>query len=222
MIDFNIKKQTSESFRLGALLAFSGGFQDAYTYNLRGKVFANAQTGNIVLMSQSIFTGNFSKIFCYLFPLILFALGVYVSENLRNKYRNNTKIHWRQIVVLFEIIILTVVAFIPEELNLIANGMVSFSCAMQVQAFRKIHGIGYATTMCIGNIRSAMENFTIFHNRRNNKNLIIFFYYTGIIILFAFGAGLSGYLSGVLGLKTILISSLILLVVYILMFREEI
>ncbi|MFM1515721.1 YoaK family protein [Helcococcus ovis] len=222
MIDFNIKKQTSESFRLGALLAFSGGFQDAYTYNLRGKVFANAQTGNIVLMSQNIFTGNFSKIFCYLFPLILFALGVYVSENLRNKYRNNTKIHWRQIVVLFEIIILTVVAFIPEELNLIANGMVSFSCAMQVQAFRKIHGIGYATTMCIGNIRSAMENFTIFHNRRNNKNLIIFFYYTGIIILFAFGAGLSGYLSGVLGLKTILISSLILLVVYILMFREEI
>lgn len=222
MIDFNIKKQTSESFRLGALLAFSGGFQDAYTYNLRGKVFANAQTGNIVLMSQNIFTGNFSKIFCYLFPLILFALGVYVSENLRNKYRNNTKIHWRQIVVLFEIIILTVVAFIPEELNLIANGMVSFSCAMQVQAFRKIHGTGYATTMCIGNIRSAMENFTIFHNRRNNKNLIIFFYYTGIIILFAFGAGLSGYLSGVLGLKTILISSLILLVVYILMFREEI
>ncbi|MFM1534407.1 YoaK family protein [Helcococcus ovis] len=222
MIDFNIKKQTSESFRLGALLAFSGGFQDAYTYNLRGKVFANAQTGNIVLMSQNIFTGNFSKIFCYLFPLILFALGVYVSENLRNKYRNNTKIHWRQIVVLFEIIILTVVAFIPEELNLIANGMVSFSCAMQVQAFRKIHGIGYATTMCIGNIRSAMENFTIFHNRRNNKNLIIFFYYTVIIILFAFGAGLSGYLSGVLGLKTILISSLILLVVYILMFREEI
>lgn len=42
--------QTSESFRLSALLSFSGGLQDAYTYNMRDKVFANAQTGNVVLM----------------------------------------------------------------------------------------------------------------------------------------------------------------------------
>ena len=27
------QKQTSETFILGALLALSGGFQDAYTYN---------------------------------------------------------------------------------------------------------------------------------------------------------------------------------------------
>ena len=31
-----------------ALLTLSGGLQDAYTYLRRGKVFANAQTGNIV------------------------------------------------------------------------------------------------------------------------------------------------------------------------------
>lgn len=222
MIDFKIKKQTSESFRLGALLAFSGGFQDAYTYNLRGKVFSNAQTGNIVLMSQNIFSGNFSKIFHYLFPLLLFALGVYFSEQLKNKYKNNRKIHWRQIVVLFEIIILGIVAFIPEKFNFLATGMVSFSCAMQVQAFRKIHGTGYATTMCIGNIRSAMENLAIYHNRRNIKNLKKFIYYIGIIISFALGAGFSAYLSNFIGIKLILISSLILVFVYFLMYWEEI
>ena len=43
------KTQTSESFRLSALLSFSGGLQDAYTYNVRDGVFANAQTGNVVL-----------------------------------------------------------------------------------------------------------------------------------------------------------------------------
>ena len=36
----------SETFALGALLAAAGGFLDAYTYLLRGGVFANAQTGN--------------------------------------------------------------------------------------------------------------------------------------------------------------------------------
>ena len=50
--------QRSESFSLSALLSFSGGLQDAYTYNVRGEVFANAQTGNIVLMSQNFMSGH--------------------------------------------------------------------------------------------------------------------------------------------------------------------
>ena len=45
-------KQMSEAFVTAAFLSVSGGLQDAYTYISRGKVFANAQTGNIVLLSQ--------------------------------------------------------------------------------------------------------------------------------------------------------------------------
>ena len=41
-------EQPSESMLVGCLLAASGGFQDAYTYNVRDQVFANAQTGNMV------------------------------------------------------------------------------------------------------------------------------------------------------------------------------
>ena len=43
----------SETFINSAVLAVSGGFQDAYTYFTRDKVFSNAQTGNVVLMSQN-------------------------------------------------------------------------------------------------------------------------------------------------------------------------
>ena len=39
-----IRIQTSETFLLSAILALSGGFQDAYTYNVRNEVFSNAQT----------------------------------------------------------------------------------------------------------------------------------------------------------------------------------
>ena len=45
------KRQMSESFINSVFLAISGGFQDAYTYNVRDEVFSNAQTGNVVLMS---------------------------------------------------------------------------------------------------------------------------------------------------------------------------
>lgn len=56
------KKQMSESFLTAAFLSISGGLQDAYTYIFRGKVFANAQTGNIVLLSQSITERDYAEI----------------------------------------------------------------------------------------------------------------------------------------------------------------
>lgn len=38
------KGQMSESMPLAIFLTLAGGLQDAYSYNCRGKVFANAQT----------------------------------------------------------------------------------------------------------------------------------------------------------------------------------
>lgn len=46
--------QMSDSFLMSAFIILSGGLQDAYTYCCRDKVFANAQTGNIVLMSTHL------------------------------------------------------------------------------------------------------------------------------------------------------------------------
>lgn len=44
----------SEALPTGIFLTLSGGFQDAYTYFCRGKVFANAQTGNIIMMGHNL------------------------------------------------------------------------------------------------------------------------------------------------------------------------
>lgn len=60
-MSFKHHKQMSESFLTAAFLSVSGGLQDAYTYIFRGKVFANAQTGNIVLLSQSIIDKDFVR-----------------------------------------------------------------------------------------------------------------------------------------------------------------
>ena len=147
-------RQTSETFLLSAILALSGGFQDAYTYNARDEVFSNAQTGNVVLMSQHLMMGDLRIALRYLFPIIAFALGVLVAERISHRYKNASRIHWRQIVVLVEIVILFAVGFIPERFNLLATMLVSFACSMQVQTFRKVNGYGYASTMCIGNLRS--------------------------------------------------------------------
>lgn len=75
------ENQMSEAFINSMFLALSGGFQDAYTYNCRDEVFSNAQTGNVVLMSQNFLEGNFTAGLRYLFP-ILFLRWVYFWQKI--------------------------------------------------------------------------------------------------------------------------------------------
>lgn len=145
-------KQTSESIELGILLALSGGFMDAYSYLARGQVFANAQTGNMLLFGVNLARGQFQHALHYLCPVLAFGLGIFLAEFVH--FQKIQKVHWRQVTLLIEIIILFGVGYISFEQNLLANSLTSFACGLQVQAFRKIHGKGYATTMCIGNLRT--------------------------------------------------------------------
>lgn len=213
--------QTSESFRLSAVLSLSGGLQDAYTYNMRDGVFANAQTGNVVLMSQNFMQGNVMMGFHYMFPLLSFAVGIFVAERVENRFKNSRKVHWRQIILLIEILMLSMVGFMPEKFNMIANMLVSFSCAMQVQTFRKVHGYGYASTMCIGNLRSGTESLSRYLRNKDKKSLNKAMHFFGIILVFAIGAGIGGVLSGVFYIKTILISPVLLFVVLVMMMRKS-
>ena len=168
-----------------ALLTLSGGLQDAYTYLRRGRVFANAQTGNIVLLGQSLFNGDWSRAARYLLPLTAFALGVAAAEFLRLR---PSRLHWQRRVLLWEILLLFLVGFIPHSLDQLANALVSFSCAMQVQSFRQVEGVPFASTMCIGNLRSGVEALCAFlrtgdHQERRKARL-----YFCLILLFALGA----------------------------------
>ena len=213
--------QTSESFRLSAILSLSGGLQDAYTYNVRGNVFANAQTGNVVLMSQNFMMGNWNTGIHYMLPLLAFSAGVFITERIEYRCKTRRGIHWRQLVLLMEVILLGLVGFLPTRMNVAANMLVSFTCAMQVQAFRKVHGYGYASTMCIGNLRSGTESLSHYLRNRDRGSLNKAFHFFGIILFFAVGAGLGGMVSNAFSVKTIWISSLLLLVVAAMMIREN-
>ena len=213
--------QISESFRLSALLSFSGGLQDAYTYNVRGNVFANAQTGNVVLMSQNFMCGEWLHGLYYLCPLVSFSLGVFIAERIESRYKNSKKLHWRQIILFIEIAVLAMVGLLPDFLDTVANMLVSFSCAMQVQAFRKVRGYGYASTMCIGNLRSGTESLSQYLRSGERESIHKALHFFGIILIFAIGAGTGGVLSGVFGIRTIWISVAILFAVTALMLREE-
>ena len=117
--------------------------------------------------------------------------------------------------------LLFLVGFIPHSLDQLANALVSFSCAMQVQAFRKMEGFPFASTMCIGNLRSGMESLCAFlrtgdHQERRKACLYFF-----LIFLFALGAEAGSLAAELLDLPAIWLSCVLLAVGFWPMSRSE-
>lgn len=221
------KKQMSETYFIGALLAITGGYLDAYTYIARGKVFANAQTGNIVLLGINIANGNFSAALTYLLPIAAFIIGIFVAEFVR-KTGNSEHIHWRQYIIFLEILIITAVTFFPNDyendniFNMISNILISFVCSLQVQSFRKINGITCATTMCTGNLRSATECIIHYHSTKDKNLLYNGLKYYGIDLFFIIGAVISTFLTHIFNEKSVIFCGFGLLTALLLMFiRNE-
>ena len=154
-------------------------------------------------------------------PLLAFALGVLAAELLHMRYGKMERFHWRQLVVMAEIVLLAGVGLIPQSWNLLANSLVSFSCAMQVQAFRKVDGYAFASTMCIGNLRSGTESLCAYWKYGAPQARKKAGRYFGIIALFGLGAGLGGVLLPYLGMGTIWVSCGLLVAAFVIMFIRE-
>lgn len=220
-----VKGQMSESLVLGLLLALAGGFFDAYTYLCRGGVFANAETGNIVLLGAHLAEGDWEKALRYLLPIVAFAFGVLSAELVKRRFKSrqnrDINIHWRQIVVLGEMVLVAIAALLPQSANAMVNIIISFVCAMQVETFRKVRGSAFATTMCTGNLRSGTEQLVIWRQTgdrgaaRKMKN------YYSIILVFILGGAIGALVTNAVGEKALLLTLVPLAAVFLIMFIEE-
>lgn len=213
-------KQTSESIELAVFLTLSGGLMDAYSYLGRGGVFANAQTGNMLLLGVNLAAGDLGRAAHYAVPVVFFAVGIAAAHSVKILCRTR-RLHWRQLVLVAEVATLMAVACMPQEWNLLANSLTSLACGMQVQSFRKLHGHGFATTMCIGNLRSGTQELVSWFHTRDRDRLEAAALYFGVIVCFVLGAVLGSRLLPVLAERTILVSSGLLVVAFAILFQDR-
>ena len=143
-----------------------------------------------------------------------------MTELVKSRYRYNTAIHWRQIVIALEFIVLLIIAFVPSGVqDDLVNIAVAFVCSMQVESFRKFEGkSAYATTMCTGNLRSATEHlfFSGLNKNKEERNTSLKYY--GIIAIFIVGAFVSMKVSQSVGEKSILVACFLLFIVFSMMY----
>ena len=123
-----------ESLLVACLLTFAAGLLDIYTYMLRGRVFANAITGNVVLLGMNLSDGEWLNCGKYLFAIFAYGAGILTANLIQERAHPPWGLSWKQVVLFWEIVVLLPVAFIPSgDWNLLVNGMISFICAMQVR-----------------------------------------------------------------------------------------
>lgn len=148
------KYLTCEKYYIFELLICVAGMMGAYTYNLRGGVFCNAQTANVVLMAISFGKGEFGRALYYLIPISAYIAGALISEIMPLKVRTIHLLRWDTYLIGFEIIVLLVIGFLPLSIPVqIVQVMINFICSMQYNTFRQAEGIPMATTFLTNHIR---------------------------------------------------------------------
>ncbi len=149
-----------ETLPVAALLILAAGQLDAYTYVAHGGVFANAMTGNIVVMTVRITDGDWHKAVPFVGPLVAYVLGVMTAACLKRPPLRRILPRPAESSLALEIAFLILVAFLPDSVPdmLIVSG-IAFVAALQATAFTRIESFDFTSVTISANLRRFAEGF---------------------------------------------------------------
>lgn len=217
-----IPSLSSNSIYLGILLAIVGGFLDAYTFISRDGVFANAQTGNIVLFAVRAANREWGLSLLYIPPIFAFVLGVLISEIVKIPHLRQLLYSYRRSILILECILLIIVGFLPSSVpNIIVTVCIAFVSSLQISTFNKLDKWAYNSTIATGNLRTATQAAYYAYVENNQEAKRKFKEFLLIILSFLFGALTGTFSTTYIGDKSIWIPSGILLIALVMYHRDK-
>lgn len=194
----------------GILISMIGGILETYTFLLRGGVFCNAQTGNIVLMMINIINGELFKGFLYSLSITAFIVGIFLSKFISEHLSKRHREEWHIFLILFIMILLIAVGFIPKDGgDYLANLLVSFICALFYNTYREAGGVVYSSVMCTNNLRIASSHFYDFIFLRKGDAAHRFLKYFLLLAAFVAGAAVQVFISKLWGVHSVIFGAAI-------------
>lgn len=186
------------------LLIMAAGMMGAYTFNLRGGVFCNAQTANIVMMSIAFGKGRLGEGVYYLIPIFAYMLGAFVSEILPSPLKKLGHVRWDTCLIGIESAVLFGIGFIPLQTpHQIVQILVNFIASMQYNTFRQAEGIPMATTFCTNQLRQVGVGLAKAVRKHDREGLHRGLFFLGMLGCFFAGGVLSTAVCGFFGAKAI-------------------
>lgn len=198
-------------------LIFVGGYFGAFTYCLRGGVFCNAQTANMLLVGVSLGQGDISEALKYFISIASYFIGVVIAEIMPNPVRKTLGIRWDTLLIALEIAAVAALGFLPESApHRISQIAVNIITAMQFTTFRQAQGEVMSTTFCTNHLRQTGTALVKWakkpHPKRQRQ---LFLRHISMICIFILGAFASYLLGSIFGGKSVWFSAVPLAAVLI-------
>jgi uncharacterized membrane protein YoaK (UPF0700 family) len=210
-------ERQAPSLANAAILAVIGGFLDAFTYVGHGHVFANAMTGNVVLLGIYGIAQDWQQSFRHLPPIITFVIGIIAARGLLSP-RLRHRLRYPYVAVLIgELIIIGVLTLLPNSTpDMWITTSIAFAASMQVETFRTVNGRNFNSTFTTGNLRSLSEglfDLVAGQNRPDAQGKTSDF--AIICLTFFTGATVGGFSTSHFGNRALFFSDALLLVLLI-------
>jgi uncharacterized membrane protein YoaK (UPF0700 family) len=154
-------KQRFSVLSASALATVAGGAMDAWVYLAHGHVFANAQSGNIVLMGVALAAGDVARATTMHLPsLLAFVVGLLVSR-LSGRLLKRGRLNSRNARLGLECVMLLVLALFAHRMpDRAVIACVGFIAGVQITSFSHIGSWSFNTGMTTGNLRAGVSALT--------------------------------------------------------------
>lgn len=186
------------------LITTACGFLDSYTYLARGGVFANAQTGNVILFAVDITGRHFGEAMAHLWPLLAFLVGVSLSAHIKSGKLERRIAHPIRWTMGVQAVILAAVGFVPATVSpTVATVPIAFVTAMLIGLFRTIGDLNYIAVATTGNLMRLVESGYGLLVDKKAEAREAFQIYGTVVAVFAGGAIVGGIATAALGVRAI-------------------
>lgn len=203
------EEKIEEKNRYFFALIFVAGFFGAFTFCLRGGVFCNAQTGNLLLASVSLVTGDMPGFWSYFWSLLAYFIGVMLATLFGILLKKRMAL-WHMILILVEIAAVLALGLLPDAAPVrISQITINTMAAMQFTTFHKVRGEPMASTFCTNHLREAASALTRWAMLpKEKRQRYRFLQHIAMILFFCLGVAVSTLLGTVFGGKSIWFAAL--------------
>ncbi|MDT5008993.1 MAG: hypothetical protein QOH57_610 [Mycobacterium sp.] len=214
--------KTSATLRFAILLTLTNGFLDAYTYIVRGGVFANVQTGNVILFAIDMRHRHFGSSLAHLWPILAFLAGVLLSAHIKSGRMERFVTHPLRWTMAFQALAFAIVGFVPTSVpNSFVTIPISFLAAMQFTLFRNIGDLTYVAVATTGNLMRFVESGYRLCVDKDQTARLAFKVYGVLICAFAGGAVSGAFASEQWGHRAVWLPAAFLAVTLLLFIVDE-
>jgi len=189
-----------ETLPVAALLILAAGMLDAHTYVGYGGVFANAMTGNIVILMIHLARGDFAGAAHYVCPIAAYVGGVALAHTLKEKPVAGRIVYPARLALAIEVGFLALAALLPGVPGTVVVTGIAFVAAMQATAFTRVGTFAFTSVTTSANLRHFAESFmaAVVFRRGAAAWRQLMFFFTVVVCFFAgaLGGGAATYAFG--------------------------